>query len=113
MLNANIFLRRDFGSHKDPQTAKRLGQWTTRLYLALFITGLVVLGFYTIVQPRTLTRTFDKPSCKVYKELFQRYKDKLKCPCSSLASTYGQSVKMEAELHQVRAILVNLTKNKQ
>ncbi|UJR34795.1 hypothetical protein I4U23_027576 [Adineta vaga] len=93
--------KRNQNQRQDPQTAKRLGQWATRLYLASFFTGLVVLSFYTIVQSRTVTETFEEPPYKVYKQLFQRYTDKLKCPCSTLASTYDRCVKMEAELHQI------------
>jgi hypothetical protein len=102
VVDLNIFPVRDFGSNVNRTTAKRLGQWSTRLFIILFIIGLSILALYTIVKPQVRTNTFDKPSLNVYNRLKRDYEDKLECPCSSIASTYNQFVKIEPVFHQVR-----------
>ena len=93
---------RDLGSNTDRTRAKHIGKWSTRLYFTLFIVGLGILTLYTIIQPETLTKTFDKPSLNLYNELKSKYKDKLKCSCSIIASKYEQFVQINVLFHQVR-----------
>ncbi|CAF1633602.1 unnamed protein product, partial [Adineta steineri] len=85
----------------DPIKAKRLGRWATRLYIALFIGGLSILTIYTLIEPQIMTKTFDKPSFNVYKNLKLLHGDKLKCPCSVIASVYSQFVEIEPIFHQI------------
>ncbi|CAF4216206.1 unnamed protein product, partial [Adineta steineri] len=99
-INLNIFPRRKFGNNIDQVTARRLGQWSTRLYIALMITGLAILTLYTVVQPHSLTKSFNQPSFNLYNQLFQKYGDQLKCSCSSIASTYNHFVKIEPVFHE-------------
>ncbi|UJR17370.1 hypothetical protein I4U23_004265 [Adineta vaga] len=85
----------------DHSTAKRFGQWATRLYFVIFITTLVVLTIYTIVQPQTITKTFDKPSFILYNRLYQTYKNKLECSCSIISTQYRDFVTIQSEFHQI------------
>ncbi|UJR06899.1 hypothetical protein I4U23_011189 [Adineta vaga] len=101
ILNLNIFLRRDFDSNLDHNRAKHLGQWATRLYFVLFITILVVLTIYTIVQPQTITKTFNKLSFTLYKRHYQTYGNALECPCSLISSQYREFIIIQPEIHQV------------
>ncbi|CAF1440027.1 unnamed protein product [Adineta steineri] len=101
LVNLNIFFVRDFGSNIDRTTAKRLGQWATRLYMILLVVGISVLAAYIIFQPETLTKKFDQPSLDLYNQLFQRYGDELKCSCPSITSTYNRFVTVEAIFHQI------------
>ncbi|CAF1386280.1 unnamed protein product [Adineta steineri] len=100
-MGLNIFSLRDMGSSMDLITAKRLGQWATRLYIALFISGLSILTIYTIVQPHVVTKTFDTSSFSIYNDLQQKYGDELKCPCSVIASIYDKFVKIEPIFHEI------------
>jgi hypothetical protein len=93
---------RDFGSNVDRMTAKRLGQWATRLYTVLFVVGLVILGIYNVARPTPQTTNFDVSSLHSYERLFQKYGNELKCTCSSIASKYGLFVEIEAVFHNVR-----------
>jgi hypothetical protein len=102
VVDLNIFPVRDFGSHVNRTTAKRLGQWSTRLFIILFIIGLSVLALYNIVKPQVQTKNFHKPSLNVYNHLKDDYEDKLECSCSSIASPYKKFVKIEPMFHQVR-----------
>ncbi len=83
-------------------TTKRIGQWSTRLYIVLLIIGLAILALYSVIQPQTLTKNFAKPSLSLYNHLAQQYGDKLKCSCSLIASTYDQFIKIEPVFHEVK-----------
>ncbi|CAF1146705.1 unnamed protein product [Adineta steineri] len=101
LIDLNIFSLRDMGSGMDRIIAKRLGQWATRLYIALFIGGLSILTIYTVVQPQVVTKTFNKPSFRFYNDSRQKYGDELKCPCSVIASTYDQFIEIEPIFHAI------------
>ncbi|CAF4048764.1 unnamed protein product [Adineta steineri] len=100
-ISLNIFPRREFGNNIDQVTAGRLGQWSTRLYIVLMTTGLAILTLYSVVQPHSLTKSFNQPSFNLYNQLFQKYGDQLKCSCSSIASTYDHFVKIQPVFHDI------------
>ncbi|CAF5161267.1 unnamed protein product, partial [Rotaria sp. Silwood1] len=77
LIELNIFTLRDIGSDVDRITAKRFGQWATRLYVILFISALTILIFYTIIRPHILTKNFDEPSFIFYNHLRKTYGDEL------------------------------------
>ncbi|CAF1067559.1 unnamed protein product [Adineta steineri] len=91
---------RDFGSDVDQLTAKRLGQWATRLYIVLFLVTLISIMFYNIGR-EAYTKMFDQPSLNSTKQLYEQYGNELKCPCSSIASTYERFVKIEPVFHEM------------
>lgn len=99
-FNFSIFLLRDFDSHIDQPTAKRLGRWATRLYLTLLVLVLATLAVVQICQLRMLTKTFDQPTLEL---LFDRHAEDLRCPCSSSASTLASFVRTQVVLHQVNS----------
>ncbi|CAF1013972.1 unnamed protein product [Adineta ricciae] len=101
VIQLNVFSIRDFGSHTDRATAKHLGKWATRLYFVLLILGLTILTLYTIIQPQTVTITFDKPSFESYTQLEQKYGEKFKCTCSKIATKYSEFTKINAEFHKI------------
>ncbi|CAF1056856.1 unnamed protein product [Adineta steineri] len=101
LVELNIFSSRDLGSDINRATAKRYGQWATRLYFILFIISLTILIFYTIIQPHPLTKKFDQPSFNSYNHLREIYGDDLKCSCSRIASTYDQFVNIQSVFHSI------------
>ncbi|CAF0896457.1 unnamed protein product [Adineta steineri] len=101
MINLNIFSVRDFGGNVDRMTAKRLGQWATRLYIIMLIFSVVLLAIFSMVQVRTLTNTFNRPSFELYSQLKHDHADKLSCSCSIIASTFNSLVNIEAVFHKI------------
>src|SRR5690349_8946479 len=91
LINLNLFPARTFSSHSDRVIMKRLGQWSTRLYIFLLIFILIILFLYTVIQARVLTKTFPNPSFDLYNDLINNYNDTLQCPCSLISSTYSHS----------------------
>ncbi|CAF1266380.1 unnamed protein product [Adineta steineri] len=100
-MNLNLFTVQDFSSSIDRMAAKRLGQWATRLYIVLFIIGLSIPSLYTIIRSQTLTKTYVKPSFKLYEKLQRDHENALECPCSSIATTYNEFVKIDARFHHI------------
>lgn len=92
---------RDFGSSVGRVTAKRYGILATRLYIILFLSIIIILIFYTITQPYTLTKNFDQPSLNYHNQLRQIYADELKCRCSRIASSFNQFVSIQPVFHSV------------
>lgn len=102
IVSLNIFFLRDFGNNTDRVTFKRLGQWSTRLYIVLLLISLTTVALYIIAQSYAYTNTYDKPSFNFYNQLRQKYGNKLKCSCSMIAPIYNQFVKIKPIFHQVR-----------
>ncbi|UJR34666.1 hypothetical protein I4U23_027443 [Adineta vaga] len=101
LINLNIFHRRDFGNNIERIRAKHLGQWSTRLYILLFLIGISILIVHTTIQSITLTKTFNKPTFKLYKSLINQYEEKLKCSCSSISSINRRFVHIQPKFHQI------------
>ncbi|CAF1498690.1 unnamed protein product, partial [Adineta ricciae] len=101
LIELNIFSSRDFVSNIDRMLAKIYGRWATRLYIVLFISSLIILIFYTIIQPYSSQTSFKQPSFMYYTQLKGMYGDKFKCSCSRIASTYNQFVQIEPIFHPI------------
>ncbi|UJR07206.1 hypothetical protein I4U23_011494 [Adineta vaga] len=101
LTELNLFSTRDLGSNVDRITAKYYGQWSTRLYIILFLSCITILIFYTIIQPQQLRKNFNQPSFIDYKQLRTIYGDQLKCSCSRIASTYQQFVNIQPIFHSI------------
>ena len=111
LINLNLFSLWNFGSKVNRQTGEHLGQWSTRLYLILICIGVGLLSLYTIILPQTLTKTFDIYSLNNSIHLKQIYGNKLKCPCSTIASKYQYFVHIEPRFHQVSEELISFVLN--
>ena len=102
LVDLNLFPLRDFGSTTSAVTAKRLGQFATRLYIVLLTVGLIILVFYTIIQPQLLKKTFNRPSLDLYERLLRDHSQTLECPCSSISLLYDRFITIEPVFHPVR-----------
>ena len=101
-MTLNLFSVQDFDSNVDESTFEFLGQWSTRFYIILLTIGLAILTLYTVIQPKTLTGAFEKPSVSEYNALRQAHGDRLQCSCSIIASKYDHFVKIKPIFHQVK-----------
>ncbi|CAF1660120.1 unnamed protein product, partial [Adineta ricciae] len=101
LLNLNIFPQRYFSSNVSQMTAKRLGQWATRLYIIFLILFFAVFSLAIIVQPELSTKIFHQPSFDLYNDLKQQYGDQLECSCSTISSLYREFITIEPIFHEV------------
>ncbi|CAF1531434.1 unnamed protein product [Adineta ricciae] len=97
----NIFSAHNFGSNVNRSTVISYGRSATRLYILLFIISLTILIFYTIIRPHTAIKTFEKLSLTSYQNFHRKYGNKLKCPCSKIASTYNESLEIKPIFHSI------------
>ncbi len=74
---------------------------STRLFIVIFITSLVVLLFYTSLIRITKSITVKAPSFDQYSKLNSTYSQTLTCPCSQISIKYGKFIHVEYTLHQV------------
>ncbi len=64
----------------------------TRVYLALFLSCLSVLLFYTAIIERTITETHTLPSITDYEHLLNLYSDDVHCPCARISIPYNDLI---------------------
>lgn len=102
LIDMNIFPRCAFGSSFNEATVLQLGRWATRLYLVLLTFACFIVACYTVVRPQVLNIVIYKPSLNQYQHLLNKHGSLLKCPCSSIASTYEKHIKIEPIFHQVK-----------
>jgi hypothetical protein len=74
----------------------------TRVYLALFISCLSVLLFYTAIIERTITETHTLPSITDYEHLLDLHGDDVNCPCTRITIPYNDFITelRVSEFHQ-------------
>ena len=104
MMELSFFPLRDFGSDTDRITAKHLGQWTSRLYMILLAVIFLTIIMYTFIHPQIVTQTFPRPSLQIYRGFTQDHSATLRCPCSSISSTYDRYVTIKPRFHQVSQV---------
>lgn len=105
ILTLNIFPARHFPPHLNRQIVKTLGEWSTRIHIIFLITSFLVVGLHVIVRPEILTKTYSKPTFNFYTLISNEHDaTALKCPCSSISSSYNDFVTVEPIFHQVRHI---------
>ena len=102
LVALNMFPPRNFGSRLNQNKAKRLGQWTTRLYIVLLVASVVIWALQSAIEPRILTKSFTNPTFDEYRSLSRTHGDALLCPCSSISLKYEQFVQINPVFHQVR-----------
>ncbi|UJR13165.1 hypothetical protein I4U23_000188 [Adineta vaga] len=101
LIDLNMFPQENFGRNINRIRMKQLGQLSTRLYIILLISGLSILLLYSIIQPRILIKTFNKPTLNSYNHLILDHNNSLQCPCSMISSMYKQYVTIEPRFHPI------------
>ncbi len=74
---------------------------STRLYIILWITSVIILSIYTGVSKKTITILVNSPSMNVVNELQQNNFDELTCPCSKINIPFESFTLLNFTLHQV------------
>ena len=107
VVDSNIFSAGAFGGQVERSTAKRLGQWSTRLYILLLAAALIILTLRAMISPETFTNTYPNPSLGTYTKLVTNHRSTLQCPCSRISSPYSRFLQIEARFHRVSRTLVS------
>lgn len=79
----------------------RLQLRSTRLYLCILISTLIVLAIYRAALSATFTGDINNPSVITFERLLNQYADMLICPCNQVSMPYSQFVTVEFTFHPV------------
>ena len=74
---------------------------TTRVFIVLVITTIVILTGYTLTSEQNRIETIEKPSLSVYKNLQKRYPETLQCPCEKVSIPNMNFLVLNASFHPV------------
>jgi len=77
------------------------GIYSTRLYLILLITGIIILVFYVSISVRIQTAKINQPTLEQYKQLFAQYSSSIVCPCSRLSIPHSDILNIQTSYHQI------------
>lgn len=79
----------------------RQERWSTRVYLLLLISALVVLIIYTALGIQTIHVIVNDPSFDEFQTLQLKYAETLRCPCSQIAVKYKSFLRIQPTYHPV------------
>jgi hypothetical protein len=79
----------------------RLQQQTTRLYLCMLISSLIILAVYRLISSYTFSKRIKNPSQVKFERLYSQYGDILNCPCNQIAMDYSEFVNIEFTFHPI------------
>ncbi|CAF1223849.1 unnamed protein product [Rotaria sp. Silwood1] len=77
------------------------GIYSTRIYILLFIIGILILVFYSSISIRIRINTVYQPSLNKYEQLYTEYPSTLVCPCTRLSVSYSSIIHISPYYHQV------------
>lgn len=92
-----------FKSNTDDDDVEKIHRQrlSTRLYLSLCSIVMVALVSYAALLSRTIILSKSKPSEHTYRDLYTRFFDTLKCPCSRATVQYNAFVHSQVSFHEV------------
>lgn len=111
LVKMNLFQSTDRSA-----TAMRQQRISTRIFLCLLLGksslviftlislslgSLLVLLLFTTISEQTTSITFRRPSFSTYQHLYEKYGEKLICPCSTLALSHSSFVNVTPIAHPV------------
>ena len=74
---------------------------STRLFLFLLISSIIILLVYTSQVTITQTITIENPQANRYRELNRLYPQTLNCPCKNIAIPQNTFITLRPEFHQI------------
>ena len=99
IANFNVFQTYTPSDHDPHERKTQL--ISTRLLIVLLVLSVGILLIYTSQVPVTITTTIDSPSLSKYLALYNKYGDKVSCPCTNLAFPQETFISLTPEFHQV------------
>jgi hypothetical protein len=80
----------------------RIQRWSTRLYIFVLATAMMILLVYTTLNVITKQIEVQNPSLQIYFDLYNKYGN-VKCACNQISSSYETFVKLSPLYHEVCA----------
>jgi len=98
IVSLNLFKYHD---QEEDQQRIRIQKQSTRLYLTILLSTLVILGIYRIISIYEFRRVILNPSIETYEHLNDEYENVLTCPCNELSMNYSEFVSIESTFHPI------------
>ena len=92
-----------FGSFRttDDEYESRSERISTRLFLILFVSSIIIIIIYTSQIDVTNTIEVKNPSYEQYQSLNSKHSQTLRCPCENLAIKYNLFASLQPKFHQL------------
>ena len=74
---------------------------STRLFIILLITCVIILLFYLSLINTTKTVHVDTPTLQQYSQIYSSYSQSLTCPCQKISINYEEFISIHYTLHQI------------
>ena len=98
LKQANIYTTKD-----DDTIEERRNQLiSTRIFIILFLIGLIGLAGYASFNLRLTNVEISNPSQSVFRKLYSSYSETLVCPCSQTSIQINKFVRGHVSYHQVK-----------
>lgn len=101
LLLGKIFELNLFDSRSSSPVITHRERISTRVYLLLFSSSILILVSYASLSLRMRSETIHYPSYNTYRQLRERYSETLHCSCSRVSVAYGKFVRIDPVFHQV------------
>ncbi|CAF1427266.1 unnamed protein product [Adineta steineri] len=101
ILTNNFFHLISFSFIKQIFICRTENQIIHRLHVILVIGILTTFYMFSAFTPRVIPIEINKPSLKIYEDLYKEYNDTLKCPCSQLSMKYESFLTLTPRFHEV------------
>ncbi|CAF0935258.1 unnamed protein product [Adineta steineri] len=88
------FIKKIFICHTENQVIHRL-------HVILVIGTLTTFYMFSAFTPRVITIEINKPSLKIYGDLYKEYNDTLECPCSQLTMKHKSFLTLTTRFHEI------------
>ena len=98
LKTANIYIPKKDDSAEIRQTQLI----ATKLFIVLFLTGLICLAGYTGSSLQLTNAQVKNPSQSTFEKLHFKYYETLNCPCSQTSIQIGKFVNTNVSYHQVK-----------
>lgn len=86
----------------------RQQRWSTRLYMVLFITLVIVFAARGGTEKQIIEVAVSDPSYDTFQSLQKKYPNTLKCPCTNIAVEYQSFIQIQPIFHQVLLLIATL-----
>lgn len=92
---------REFNLFKETFVDTRHGIHSTRIYLLLLASAIVILTVYLSIITRTQSVTIANPSLEQFERLYAHYPSTVTCPCERLSTEHATIITVRANYHQI------------
>ncbi|CAF1129182.1 unnamed protein product [Adineta steineri] len=101
MIRERLIKLNLFDTETNDEHIKRNELLSTRIYLFILLTLLLLLTFYEVFQMENNLINIEKPNKEEYEKFKLIYLNNLKCPCQQISISYKEFVNLTVEYNEI------------